>query len=428
MPHTLKKTNTTTATLEVTVPPSAYEKHLEAAARRIGERTAVKGFRKGKVPPEILKREIGDMAILQEALEAIVQGSYYEAVTAEALDTIGMPEVKLQKVAPGNDIVYSATVALMPNVKLPNLENISIAKKRVAVDEKKLDETLEALRGMHATEAAKIGVSEQTDKLVIDMEMTLDRVLVEGGGTKNHQVYLSEEHYIPGFNEALIGLKKDDEKTFALDFPPTHYQKMLAGKKVDVAVKVKEVFARHLPELSDEFAKKLGQESLEKLRDLIRSNLLEEATKKADQQTEIELFDALIAAASFDPIPDVIVNAEKKKMFYELKQDLERHGVAIEDYLRDIKKKEDELFRDFAAQAEKRAKAALLGRQVAKEQALGASPEEIEKEIALMKEAYRDNPAYLDRLGTQEVRDAIATMIQNRKVIEWLKKQLLKET
>ena len=208
MPHTLKKTNTTTATLEVTVPPSAYEKHPEAAARRIGERTAVKGFRKGKVPPEILKREIGDMAILQEALEAIVQGSYYEAVTAEALDTIGMPEVKLQKVAPGNDIVYSATVALMPNVKLPNLENISIAKKRVAVDEKKLDETLEALRGMHATEAAKIGVSEQTDKLVIDMQMTLDRVLVEGGGT-NHQVYVSG-HYIPAVRRKSVS--KDDEK------------------------------------------------------------------------------------------------------------------------------------------------------------------------------------------------------------------------
>lgn len=420
MSHTSKTLDKSQVELIVTVAPQDYQKHLERAAQRISERTAVKGFRPGKVPYEIIKKEVGEMNILQEALEAIVQETFYQAVVSEKLETIGMPKIDLEKMAPGNDLVYKATVALMPKVKLPDLGGIKIEHKVKEVKDEDLNETLDAVRGMNAIETAKEGAAEGTDKLVLDFDMFLDKVPVEGGQAKDHQVYLSEQHYIPGFNEQVKGLKKGEEKEFSLDFPKEHYQKHLAGKKVDIKVKVKEVYERQLPELSDELAKKLGQESVAKLKDLIRTNLEEEAKRKADQKFEIEMLDQIIAGTEFDPIPEVLVDAERQKMFYELKADLEKHGISIEQYLADIKKDEKTLFEEFRTQAEKRAKAALISRQVAIENHIHVHDEEIDKEIKMMEAMYAQNKEYLEKLNRPEVRDTIAVSLQNRQVMAWL--------
>jgi trigger factor len=271
----------------------------------------------------------------------------------------------------------------------------------------------------------KTGSAEKTDKLIIDMDMYLDKVPVEGGQAHDYHVYLSEQHYIPGFNEQLVGLKKDEAKEFSLDFPPTHYQKHLAGKKVDFKVKIKDIFERQLPELDDELAKKLGQESMAKLKELINSNIKLENEKKADQKVEVELLDKMIDGSVFDDMPEVLINAEKQKMFYELKHDLEHQGITIEQYLEQIKKKQEEVMEGFKAQAEKRAKAALISRQLAHEQHLHVTDEEVDKEIKMMEDIYKDNKDYMERLKRPEVRDTIAMSLQNRKVMEWLKKETL---
>ncbi|MEK7679705.1 MAG: trigger factor, partial [Deltaproteobacteria bacterium] len=354
MSHTTKKLDKSQIELTITVAPADYEKHLPKAAERISLRTTVKGFRPGHVPYDIIKKEVGAMNILNEALEAIIQEAFYKAVTAEKLDTIGMPKIAIEKLAPGNEIVFKATVALLPKVKLPDIKKISaqggsasggkIEKKIKKIGDKEIDEVLENLRKMQAKEVIKNDKkAEKTDKLVIDLEMFLDKVPVDGGQTKNYQVYLSEQHYVPGFNEQLIGLGKDEEKEFSLDFSPTHYQKHLAGKNVQFKVKVKDVYERQLPEISDDLAKALGQESMAKLREIINANLMQEAEQKASQTAEIEILEALIAQTEFEEIPEVLIDAEKQKIFYELKHDLERHGVTIEQYLTDLKKTQEEM-------------------------------------------------------------------------------------
>ncbi len=425
MSYTKKYLDKSQVELTITITPAEYQKDLEKAAKRLSERASIKGFRKGNVPYEILKKEVGEMSILQEALEPVVQETFFDAVKAEKLETIGMPKIEVEKLAPGNDILYKAIVAIMPSVKLADVKGIKVKKNVKPVGEKELNETFDAVRGMHAVEVVKEGPAEKTDKLVIDMDMFLDNVPVDGGQAKNYQVYLSEEHYIPGFNEQVAGLKKDDEKSFSLEFPKEHYQKHLAGKKIDFKVKVRDVFERQLPELSDELAKKLGQDSMEKLKELITNNMQEEAEHKAEQQVEIELLDAMIEKSTFDIIPDVIIDAEKRKMFFELKHDLEKNGVTLEQYLQDIKKKEDELYNDFQKQAEKRAKAALISRQIAKEHEITVSDVEINGEIAMMKEMYKKQKEMLDRLERPEVRDTIASSIQNKKVMLWLKAKVL---
>jgi len=424
--YTIKKPTPSTAELTITTPPAAYQKHLAAAAERLSARGAIKGFRPGKTPYEVVKRALGEMTILQEALEDIVQESFTAAIKSEGLETVGSPKIEMEKLAPGNDVVYRAIVGLYPKVMVADVGSIHVTVKSKPVEEAKVTETLAALRGLHATEVMKAGPATGSDKLVIDMDMFLDKVPIEGGQAKKYQVYLGEDHYIPGFNEQVIGLQKDSEKEFSLNFPPTHYQKMLAGKKVDFKVKVKDVYERTLPELSDALAQKLGQGSMEKLTALIRKNMTEEAEQKVEQTAEIEILEQLIAKSSFDPIPEVIIDAERQKIFFELKRDLERHGVGIEQYLQDLKKTEEEMRRDFTAQAEKRAKAALISRQIALEQNLKVNDEELNKEMALMREVYKDDAVALENLLRPAVKQSIATTLQNKKVMAWLKERVLK--
>jgi len=427
MNYTCKTLDNSQAELTITVTPEDYKKHLESASDRLSAKINVKGFRKGKIPADIVKKELGEMAILQEAVEDVVKETFYKAVIDEKLETLGMPQINIEKIAPDNDVVYKATVALMPVVKLPNLDKIKVEKKEVDVSDEKVEETFDMLRGMQATEVIKDGTAEGTDKVVLDMDMLIDNVPLEGGQAKDHQVYLSEKHYIPGFSEQVVGLKKGDQKEFSLSFPDTHYQKHLAGKKVDFKVSIKDVYERQLPELDEEFAKKLGQESVEKLRELLRSNLLKEADQKAMQSAEAEMLEQLIEKTKFDPIPEVLLNSERQKMFYELKRDLDKNNIPIDQYLADIKKTEQQLFEDFRAQAEKRAKAALISRQVAMDNDITIADEELDRELETLKEMYKDNKEYSDNLARPEVRDTIATSMQNRKVMDWLKAKILGE-
>lgn len=426
MSHTLKKLDNSEIELTITVIPADYEKHLQKAAQRLSERKAIKGFRKGKVPYDIIKKELGDMSILQESLEDIIRESFYAAVMEEKLETIGMPKIDIEKIAPDNDVIYKATVGLMPKVKLADLKKIEVKKEIKKIDETKIKETLDALRGINAVEVPKESGAVGTDKLVIDMDMSLDNVPVDGGQAKDYQVYLSEDHYVPGFNKEVEGLKKGEEKEFTLNFPDTHYQKMLAGKTVQFKVKVKEVFERTLPELTDDMAKSLGQDTVEKLKETIRQNLEAEQTQKAEQKLEIEMLEKIVEGSKFDPIPTVIIDSERQKMFYELKANLEKHGVEISQYLADIKKTEKEMYEEFKAQAEKRAKAALVSRQIASEQELKITPEELAEEIKNMTEAYKNEPETLERLKDAGVRESIATAMQNKKVINWLKEKIVK--
>ncbi|OGH75633.1 MAG: trigger factor [Candidatus Magasanikbacteria bacterium RIFCSPLOWO2_12_FULL_43_12] len=423
MPHTAKKLEKSQIELTITVAPAEYQKHLERAAQKISERAAIKGFRPGKAPYEMIKKEIGEMKIMQEALEAIVQASFYDAIKSEGVETVGMPQISLEKMAPDNDLTYKATVALMPKVKLSNIKKVSVKKEVKKVEDKDIEKTLDSLRETRAKEVIKTGKAENNDMLLIDLEMFLDKIPVEGGQARDYRVYLGEDHYVPGFNQQAAGLQKGDEKEFALDFPPNHYQKNLAGKKVNFKIKVKDVFERQLPPADDEFAKILGQESFTKLQELMRRNLTEEAKKHAEQKYEIELLDNMVAQSEFEEIPEVLLNAERQKMFYELKSDLEHHGITIEKYLEDIKKTKQEMFEEFRAQAEKRAKAALVSRQIAKENNITAGDEEIDKEIKMMEDVYKDNKERVERLKFPEVRNAIAMLVQNRKTIEWMKRE-----
>jgi trigger factor len=201
MPHELKKLDKSEVELTITVAPADYQHDLEHAAHHLSEVAAIKGFRPGAAPYDIVKQNVGEQKIMETALEEIVRENFYKAVAAEKLETVGMPLVTMEKVAPGNDIVFKAKVALMPKIKLANFAKIKVEAKKTEVGDKELDAALNDLRKMRMKEAAKKEPATKDDKVVVDMNMFIDKVAIEGGWAKDHQVYLSEGHYIPGFAE-----------------------------------------------------------------------------------------------------------------------------------------------------------------------------------------------------------------------------------
>jgi len=391
MQHTLKQLPKSQVELEITVSPTDYTKDMEAAASRLSLRAAIHGFRPGKAPYEIVKQSVGEIKILEEALQSIVEKNYHQAVTAEKLETIGMPEITIEKMAPGNDFVFKAIAALLPTVKLADFSKIDAKKKEVTVGDQEINDVLENLRKMQATEVVKEGPATKEDKVEVAMNMSIDKVGVEGGQAPKHQVYLSEDHYIPGFADQLLGLKKGEEKEFTLKFPDEHYQKHLAGKNIDFHVKVNDVYSIEYPEISDELAQKLGQKSVESLKEILMTNLKQEAQNKEDQRIEAELLEKVILGSEFGEIPEVLITSEKQKMFYELKNSLAEQGIEFEKYLKDIKKTEEEIANDFAERALTRVKAALSSRQIAKENDIKVEKDELEKEIALIKVTYKND-------------------------------------
>ncbi|MDD2758178.1 MAG: trigger factor [Patescibacteria group bacterium] len=427
MSHALKMLEKSEAELSITVQPADYQHEMEHAAEHLSERAAIKGFRPGKAPYDTVRQQLGEQKILEEALEEIVQKNYYQAVSEEKLQTVGMPLITMEKVAPGNEIVFKAKVALLPTIKLADIGKIKVETKKIEITDKEIDDVMNDLRKMRTKEVLKNGVAEKADKIVVDMNMFFDKVPVDGGQALGHQVYLNEEHYIPGFAEQLVGLKKDDEKEFTLKFPAEHYQKHLAGRNVDFRIKAKDVYTLELPELTDEFAQSLGQKDLASVRVLLKENLTKEAEQKEAQRVEAAILEEMIAKSEFSELPEVLIKSEKQKMFYELKHDLEHRGIEMEKYLKDIKKTEEEIFRDFEEGANKRVKAALISREVAIEHDVKVEQAELDKEVELIRATYNNDPKAEENLKRREVLDTIAMTVQNRKVLEWLKDKILKK-
>lgn len=426
MKHEKKNINKSEIEVIVTIEPSEYEKDMTEAAERLSQRAAVKGFRPGKAPYDFIKQQMGENKILEEALEGIIQRTFFEIVKEEKFDTVGMPKINIEKMVPGNDIVYKAIIALVPKIKIIDLKKIKAENKKIEITEEELNKVLDDLRKMQTKEVSKTGKSQKEDKVLIDMDMFIGGVLVEGGQTKNHHVYLNEEHYIPGLKEQLLELNKDDTKEFTLRFPKNHYQKHLADKDVDFKIKVNDVFELTLPELNEEFAKKLGQESVEKLKELLKENMIKEAQMKENQRIEADILEQIIEKSEFEEIPQVLIDSEKRKMFYELKHDLEHHGIDMEQYLKDIKKTEEQIFKDFEEQSQKRVKAALVSRQIAVDNKIKVEKEDLDKELELIKKTYAHDEKILENIKRPEVIDNIIGTIQNRKVLEYLKAEVIK--
>lgn len=412
--------------LTITVTPEQMQPYLMAAAKKISNEIKIAGFRPGLAPYDIVAANVGEMKILDAALENIVRETFVEAVRGHELKTVGTPEINIEKAAPKNELVYRATVSVVPPVKLPDFSKISVEVKSSEVADKDVDAVLTDLQKMHAEFVDSTDAVGATDQVTVDMDLLDGAVPLEGGQARNHIVPLDEPYYIPGFTEKLVGAHTGDELNFELPFPADHYQKLYAGKNITFKVKILKVQKRTLPEVNEAFAKKLGVASVEELRKNISENLLAENKRKAEESADIEMLKSVVSAAEFGELPENLINAERNKLMQDLMHTLQQHGIGAEQYFADMKKSPEEIQAGYTEQAIERAKMGLITHTVATEQKLEVSKAELQEELDAIHEAYKNNPDALKRLNSPEVQDSVLNSMRNRKVMEWMREKMVK--
>lgn len=423
---TIKNLPESQAELTISVSPEEQQPHLVRAAEKISETNKIPGFRPGHAPYDVVAAQVGDMKILDTALEAIVRESYVNAVKTHNLKTVGMPEVSIEKLAPKNEIVYRAVVSLIPEVVLPDFEKISITRKGVEVVDAEIDEVLKDVKRMHAVETEIETPAGEHDKVTVDMELLDGAVPLEGGQAKDHMVYLDEPYYVPGFTAKLLGAKKGDALEFVLPFPKEHFQKLFAGKDITFKVAVKKVAQRALPELDDELAKKVGSESIAALKDIIRKNISDEHTRKADEAAEIEMMKTVIAQSKIGDIPKTLLDAERRRIAHDLQHSLQQHGISVEQYLADLKKNPEELEASFTEQAIERVKMSLVTFALAGAEKIDVSEAELQEELEAIRASYKNNTEATKNLLKPEVQESILNSMRNRKVVDWMREKMIK--
>ncbi|MFA5128944.1 MAG: trigger factor [Patescibacteria group bacterium] len=410
-----------TIELEIEVPVEELKTFLDKAATILALEVKIDGFRPEKVPFDVLVKHVGEMTIYEKAAELAVKKTYAKIVKDENLETLGSPEISVVKLAPGNSLIYKAKVSLLPHIKLGDYHKIKISRKKSEVPEEKVDAALHDLQKMQTKEVLVSHPIRKGDKVVLDMEMFLDKVPLEAGQTKDHAVYMAESYYVPGLTDQLLGLSAGDCKEFSLPFPKEHYQKNIAGKNVDFKVKIISVFELQPPALDDAFAKTLGQGSFDDLKNIIRKNLLAEMENQEEAHLEEEILKQVVAEARIEDIPELLINSEAHKMVHELEDSLAERGVNFEDYLKNIKKTENQLMLELAPRAVERIKTALAIKEIAAAEKIEATTAEIDEEVAKLREAYKNEPDLLDRVQSDESKQYLGNIIKNRKAVKLLK-------
>jgi trigger factor len=425
--HETTRTPSGEVQIKFEVPWDETITYREEAAKELSTAKPIPGFRPGHVSYEDAKRVFGEMKILETSLERIVRAYYVKTVLAEHLDTVGSPAISVDKLAPGETLIFTTVTALVPEViKMPDLAACRVEEKRKIATDKNVEEAVDEMRRMRRVEEKVDRPATADDLIVIDLEMTKGGVAVEGGTGAGYRVYLNQPNYIPGMTEKLVGMNSGDEKTFTLSFPSTHFQKHLAGQDIDFKVKAGDVFELKLPAADDAFAKGVGVESMTELRAKLQENLQIEHDQRAKEAAEIEMLEKLVDSASFGQVPDILINEEVRRMMHELEHGLEDQGLDLASYLQQIKKTKDELKLDFTQQAIRRVRTAVLIKEFAKREKIDVNDEEVDAEIdRILASVPADQTETRQNVSSPDYRDYVKIQMRNRKTLDWLKDQCI---
>ncbi|HOZ36236.1 MAG TPA: trigger factor [bacterium] len=413
--------------ITIIVLPKEYEKFMLSAARQLSETLKLEGFRPGHAPYDIVRQKIGATAILEHALSEIITHTFIEAVNQKELNTLGQPEINVQKMAPDNDLIYTAKVTILPAITLPDLNDLSLPRPDVSVDDQEVTTFLEQLAKSRATEILEARPAKNDDLVKLDYQISLAGVPQENATQKDFAVFLGEHHMVPGFEEQIIGLSAGKQKSFSLPFPKDYFQKNFAGKTCDFTITVKGVYRLDVPEINDAFAKSLGRfQNLAELKKQITNNLTLEKQNKADRKLENDLLKLVIEKITFPELPEKLIENELHLMMHELEDDLAGKGLSLATWLTNMNKTEDEFKKDLRPQAELRAKSILTTRAIIQAEKIKAEEQEIDLELKKITDLYSDNDELLSQVKSKDYRGYLAQSIANKKVIDWLKGKIVK--
>jgi trigger factor len=410
--------------LKIEINFTEYQPYLDKAAKRLSDNLKIEGFRPGKAPFFVVEQKVGLMKIYEEALDDVISFFYWQAVVREKLDTVGQPKIDLEKLAPGNPIVFKATAALMPEVKLADYKSVKVKRNEVKIEDQELERAIQDLRKMQVKETLEDKAVETGDRVEVDFTVSLDRVVIENGVGKKYPLVIGSNNMIPGFEKEIISLKANQEKEFELTFPKEYQDKMVAGKKCEFKVKVLAVYKQELPEVNDEWAKAFGAKDLADLKGNISKNYLIEKKNHEEQRVEMELLSKVTTKSEFTEIPEFLIENEAHRMVHEFGDSISYQGINFDDYLKSIKKDHEELEKEFRPKAEERVRTSLVIKQIAEQEKIEVTELEVEAEVNRIV-SQLDSEEAKNNTKSDGYKQYVRNVIRNQKVIEMLKKQCI---
>ncbi len=419
MKSEVTKRTDTQVTLLITADETEIKHALEHTYDKYRPQVKAAGFRPGKAPDHIVAREVGDATIQSETIEHVMSHSYGDAVSAEKLAAIARPKVDIKKWVPYTVLEFEAVVDVVPPVALPDYKKIRKSLKPSKIEQSQIDEVVDDLRRRVAKRVPALRKAEVGDEVKLDFDGFKDGQAVTGASSKGYTLKLGSSTFIPGFEDNLVGMGVGDEKSFSVKFPDDYHEKSLAGQPVEFRVKVHEVTALDLPEINDSFASEVGPfKTVAELRADIEDQLKVEAEETAKRQYENELLDEIVSKAKLT-VPDALVRQQLDRLKSELAQRLAGSGLSLDQYLDSQKKSTADLDKELLPEAEKRVRLALVMGQVAKDENLTVGAEEIDDEIAKLRQRYTD-PSMQQELSGDQVKEDIYNHLMASKVVNTL--------
>ncbi|OTH00216.1 MULTISPECIES: trigger factor [Acinetobacter] len=373
--------------LNVSVPTSRVNEQFEARLKRTAKTAKINGFRPGKVPLNVVRREYG-AGIYQEVVNDVIRDTVFEAIQQEKINAVGMPNI--DKVENKDDaLVYQATVEVYPEVEVNAFDALEIERKKSEVNDKDVDQMIENLQKQRAAWAETKGMAKKDMQVTFDFEGTVDGEKFEGGTAEDFKLVLGSGRMIPGFEDGIVGMKKGEEKVIDVTFPEDYQAENLAGKAAQFKITVKLVEKQKLPEIDAEFLKIFGlteEEGVEKLKADVRKNMEREVMNGLRNQVKAATFDALVAANEVE-VPAAMLSQEIDRQRQQMIQQFTQQFGAQGAQAFDSSMLPDDLFKE---QAEKAVKLGVLVSKVLADAKIEVDPARVEAYINDMASSYED--------------------------------------
>ena len=401
------------AKLTVEVPAEQFEKALTTAFNKNKSRFNIPGFRKGKAPQAMVEKMYGVEVLYEDAINEALDATYGDAVTESKLDVVSRPEIDVVQVEKGKELIYTATVAVKPEVTLGEYKGIEVEKASAEVS----DEDIEAeLKKVQEQNSRLITVEDRAvedgDQTVVDFEGFVDGTPFEGGKGEDYPLTIGSHSFIDTFEEQLIGKNIGEECEVNVTFPEEYHAKELAGKPAVFKVTVKEIKRKELPELNDEFAGEVSEfETLEEYKNDVKAKLSLTKQKEAATENENHVVDKVVENATMD-IPEPMIDSQVNNMVNDYARRMQSQGLSLEQYMQFTGMTIDTLKEQMKPQAVKRIQTRLVLEAIVKAENITVSDEAVETEIADMAESYKMEVAqikeYMGENGIEQMKEDLA--------------------
>ena len=378
------------AKLTVEVAAEDVEKALQAAYLKQRKQINIPGFRKGKVPRQMIEKMYGPEVFYDEAANNMIPDAYAKAYDESELDIVSQPKIEVVQMEKGKPFIFTAEVATKPEVTLGDYKGLKVDKVSTRVTQKEVDEEIEKERERNARtiEVTDRAVQDK-DEVTLDFEGFVDGVAFEGGKGEDYPLTIGSGSFIPGFEEQLIGAEIDKEVEVNVTFPKEYHSEELAGKDATFKCTVHTIKAKELPELDDEFASEVSEcETMDAYRAEVKKNIKERKERTGKEKKENQAVDQAIETAQMD-LTEAMIEFQVRQMEDDFARRIQQQGLTVEQYFQFTGMTAEKMMEEMRPQAEKSIKTRLVLEAIVKAENIEVSDERVEEELTKMAEAYQ---------------------------------------